>query len=960
MNRSVSSLFAKLTSLLLLFTACSSWACQTGSTTITNLPATSGAGYQIFAMNPAGQLTGFFDVFQQHPAHAFFYDAGALTDLGTLGGSTSQGFAINTAGQIAGQANLVGDTQFHAVLSSGTTLIDLGTLGGPTSSAAAINSAGVVVGVSDLPGGAGSSAFICMNGVMNGLGNLGSNFSTAFALNNSGVVVGESGVSSGDLHGFLYSGGVLSDLGTLGGTYSSAFAINDAGVVVGESSVNSSDIHGFAYAGGVMTDVGTFGGTYSSAFLVNSNGQVMGIANTLNDSETHGFIYSGGTLTDLGTLGGIYNFPNAINNLGQVVGESLTGTGDYHAFLWDSGKLTDLNTLLPANSGWELVNALYINDAGRIVGIGNLAGQSQWFILDLASPNKAPVAIAGPDQTVDCSAQVTLDGSRSSDPDNDPIVFEWSSGGSVLGTSSILTVSLPLGTNVVTLKVTDPCGASAQTNVTLIVADTTPPNGSCPAAVTASADSTCQAPIPNLTSQVIATDNCTPSQALVITQSPAPGTLVGLGPHTITLTVTDSAGNSSSCGVLFTVADTTPPAIVSTPASFTLSAGSDCQAQVPNVLPNFVANDSCTPANQLVKTQNPPAGTTIGIGSHSILLTVTDSAGNNSTATVAFKVADTTPPTILSGPASMKVSADANCQGAVPNVLSAVLVTDNCTPATQILLTQNPPAGTVLPRGLYSITITASDAAGNSSTLNVPLEIDDTTPPVILSSPAPLTVSANANCLGVVPNVLAGVVATDNCTPASQLVMAQNPAAGTLLPDGQYTIVVTVTDASGNSASVGVPLTIADTSPPVIQSLTANPAVLSPPNHALIPITVSAAVSDNCDAAPITRIISITCNDDTAPGDIRITGAMTATLAATKASSGNIRIYSITVQSTDASGNSSTGVVTVSVPKSNGSSGTTTSSIGTGIGVLGGLNIGSLGNDHDRDRDDRDSDHKRR
>ena len=267
----------------------------------------------------------------------------------------------------------------------------------------------------------------------------------------------------------------------------------------GNRLVDSSDIHGFVYSGGVMTDVGTFGGTYSSAFLVNSNGQTIGIANTTSDSETHGFIYSGGTLTDLGTFGGIYNFPNAINNLGQVVGESLTGTGEYHAFLWDSGKLTDLNTLLPANSGWELVNALYFNDAGRIVGIGNLAGQSQWFILDLASANKTPVAIAGPDQTVDCAAQVTLDGSRSSDTDNDPIVFEWSSGGSVLGTNSTLTVSLPIGTNIVTLKVTDPCGASAETNVTVIVADTTPhPTAPARQAVTASADSTCQAPIPNL------------------------------------------------------------------------------------------------------------------------------------------------------------------------------------------------------------------------------------------------------------------------------------------------------------------------------------------------------------------------------------------------------------------------------------------------------------------------------
>src|SRR5262249_47444635 len=149
--------------------------------------------------------------------------------------------------------------------------------------------------------------------------------------------------------------------------------------------------------------------------------------------------------------------------------------------------------------------------------------------------------------------------------------FEWSFNGSVLGTSAVLKVSLPTGTNVVTLKVKDACGASDQANVTVVVADTTAPNGSCPAAITASADANCQAAVPNLASQVTATDNCTPAQSLVISQSPAPGTLVGLGSHVIVITVTDLAGNSSSCNVLFTVADSTAPTILSVPSAITIS-----------------------------------------------------------------------------------------------------------------------------------------------------------------------------------------------------------------------------------------------------------------------------------------------------------------------------------------------------------------------------------------------------
>lgn len=954
MKRRLSLPIAISSGVLLLLHTANSPACQTGSASITNLPPIPGAGFQVFDLNSTGQLTGFYFVFGVQSGHAFLYSSNQLSDLGTLGGGTSEGHWINASGQIVGKASLTGNAQSHAFLFNNGSMLDLGTLGGGSSTATAINDSGVIIGDSDLPGSVGTSAFIYANSVMTNLGNLGSNYSSAFALNSTGLVVGESGNSKGNVHAFSYANGTLSDLGTLGGTYSSAFAVNDAGEVVGESSISTSDVHGFVVQGGVMTDVGTLGGTYSSAYQVNSAGQAIGVATTAGDAQTHGFVYAAGVLTDLGTLGGTDSSAIAINNRGQVVGESLTGSGATHAFLWQHGKLSDLNDLLPANSGWELVTALYINDAGRVVGVGNLAGMSQWFILDLPAGNTAPVAVAGPDQTIDCQAQVTLDGSGSSDPDNDPITFEWSSGGMVLGTNALLTISLPLGTNVLTLQVTDTCGASSQANVTVIVADTTPPAGSCPASATASADNNCQAAVPNFAAQVVATDNCTPTGALVVTQNPAAGTLVGLGPHPVTITVTDASGNSSTCNVLFTVADTTAPTIVSTPAAFTLSAGSDGQAQVPNILANVSATDSCTPGNQLVKAQSPAAGSSVGLGGHSILVTVTDGSANVSSASVAFTVVDVSPPTILSGPGALKLSADAHCQGTVPNVLGSVTAADNCTPASQIVLTQSPTAGTVLPRGVYSIVVTAADGSGNSSSLTVPLEIDDTTAPTILSSPAQVTLSADGNCQAVVPNVLTNILVADNCTPANQLVMSQDPAAGSTLPDGQYTITVSVTDAAGNASTVSIPLTVADTTPPVFRSLSVSPNVLSPPNHQLVAVTVSARVLDNCDAAPVTKIVSITCSDPTSPGDIQITGDLTANLAANKADSGN-RIYTITVQSTDASGNSSTGTVIVVVPRNNG--GTLSENLrraGITLPIIGTLGSDwySSGKDDDGDGDD--------
>jgi hypothetical protein len=184
--------------------------------------------------------------------------------------------------------------------------------------------------------------------------------------------------------------------------------------------------------------------------------------------------------------------------------------------------------------------------------------------------------------------------------------------------------------------------------------------------------------------------------------------------------------------------------------------------------------------------------------------------------------------------------------------------------------------------------------------------------------PGPITVSADGNCQGVVPNVLGNVVASDNCTPASQLVKQQIPAAGTVLAKGNYTITVSVQDAAGNKTTRTIALTIADTTAPVIQSVTANPSVLSPPNHQMAAVTVSVVASDNCDSSPISRIISITCNEPASPSELVITGNLTANLAATRNSASGSRIYTLTVQCTDAAGNSSTRTVAVTVPQGNG------------------------------------------
>jgi hypothetical protein len=199
------------------------------------------------------------------------------------------------------------------------------------------------------------------------------------------------------------------------------------------------------------------------------------------------------------------------------------------------------------------------------VGVGNFKGQPGWYFMTVQSrESSTPVADAGPDQIVECAGEntpVQLNGGASRSPEGDPLTFEWRLGNELLGTSAQLSLGVSFGAYTFTLRVTDSRGASAEDTVNVQVIDTTPPVVSCPANVTASAGDNCLAPVPDLLGTLVATDLCTPVDALTKSQVPAAGTLLPLGHHGIIITVTDSSGNRATCSATFTVADTTAPVI---------------------------------------------------------------------------------------------------------------------------------------------------------------------------------------------------------------------------------------------------------------------------------------------------------------------------------------------------------------------------------------------------------------
>ena len=87
-------------------------------------------------------------------------------------------------------------------------------------------------------------------------------------------------------------------------------------------------------------------------------------------------------VVDLGTLGGSASSARAINDAGTIVGGSLTHDDvAYHAFVCERDTMHDLNQRIPAESGWELIQAFSINDLGEITALGHRDGIDQVLVL---------------------------------------------------------------------------------------------------------------------------------------------------------------------------------------------------------------------------------------------------------------------------------------------------------------------------------------------------------------------------------------------------------------------------------------------------------------------------------------------------------------------------------------------------------------------------------------------------
>lgn len=170
------------------------------------------------------------------------------------------------------------------------------------------------------------------------------------------------------VNGSAGQGATMVDLGTLGGPNSTAAAVNAAGMVTGWAQATPiAGGHAFLYDNGTMRDLDALAGADVDASFgsaLNEAGTVVGGA---YDGTWTAVMYRQGNMLRLGDLGGGVSAANDINNHGTVVGWATLPLAQRVGFIYLDGEMIDLNTLVDPASGWHILEASAVNDAGQIL-----------------------------------------------------------------------------------------------------------------------------------------------------------------------------------------------------------------------------------------------------------------------------------------------------------------------------------------------------------------------------------------------------------------------------------------------------------------------------------------------------------------------------------------------------------------------------------------------------------------
>lgn len=422
--------------------------------------------------------------------------------------------------------------------------------------------------------------------------------------------------------------------------------------------------------------------------------------------------------------------------------------------------------------------------------------------------------------------------------------------GGAVQTGSTVNAVLSAGSHTIIVTADDPSTVTGvvSVSITVLIRDTESPTAVCqtgPISVTLNSNG-----IANITPATVnngSNDNCGITSLNV---NPASfDCFTTPNPHTVTLTVTDAAGNFNTCTTTVQITNASAPTI-QCPIAATVS----CSV--------FVANNPATSGGSATAmTACGPVATTYtdviasGSGNCKVINRTwsATTAGGTATCLQVITVTDNVPAVLVGVPANATAQA---C--AVPTA-ATVTATDNCaTPAVSFAQTSTQGADQAL-CSYYNYTVTRNwsttdGCQANPTTGTQTITVSDNTAP-LMAVPNPLIIGTDPNTCQATLNVdlknyisdcAADPYLTVTRTAAAPIGNGSNVITG-VYATGNYTITVTATDPCGNSASQTFILSIRDLQAPQAACLPGVTLILdSNGNGSLTPADIDNGSLDNC------------------------------------------------------------------------------------------------------------------
>ncbi|HEX9983135.1 MAG TPA: Ig-like domain-containing protein [Thermoanaerobaculia bacterium] len=287
------------------------------------------------------------------------------------------------------------------------------------------------------------------------------------------------------------------------------------------------------------------------------------------------------------------------------------------------------------------------------------------------------------------------------------------------------------------------------------------------------------------------------------------------GKHTLAVSLLDWAGNPATATSTFTV-DAVPPVVtITSPQAGTWLKGSTV------TVTGTVADASPV----VLEINGVVASVTAGSftaqvpatdGRFTIRATATDAAANRFTAEVVVDVDSKVPVITVTEPLNGAVTKNASIRlaGSIVDTSAVTLTLDGAA----LALTSNA-FSTDVPLtadGVKTMTLAATDAAGNTATATVKVTRDTIAPVITVASPV------KASVIGTLPVLVKGtyedataVTLTVDSAVATLTTSAWQASIATL-SEGEHTFAIVATDAAGNTTTVSHEITIDTAAPTVV------------------------------------------------------------------------------------------------------------------------------------------------